>query len=396
MYGRQPLFFGTFGVFAAFMAGICGSQNIQTIIILRFLAGAFGSSPLSNAGGVIADLFPARDRGLAMSVFAASPFLGPALGPIAGGFLGETAGWRWVMGLMAAFSGLAWIVVSFIVPETYAPVLLRQRAQKLSKVTGKVYMTKADFEQGAVTIGEAMKTALTRPWILLIKEPIVTIMSIYMAIVYGTLYMLFAAYPIVYQEGRGWSQGIGGLAFLGVLIGMVGAVTYNIFVENPRYQKIVEKGGKGYAEPEARLPPTMIGGVLLPIGLFWFAWTNSPDLPWAASMAAGIPFGFGMVLVFLSIMNYLIGKQSILAMHCADNFRFIHHFRSIMPGSKCRPPKHVRCSLSSLHHSNVPEPRNSLGIQCSSILGGSVHAVSILVLQVWCFHSRQMQVCERV
>jgi MFS family permease len=65
-----------------FNAAAAGSQNIQTLIILRFLAGAFGSSPLTNAGGVIADMFPASHRGLATSIFAAAPFLGPVIGPI--------------------------------------------------------------------------------------------------------------------------------------------------------------------------------------------------------------------------------------------------------------------------------------------------------------------------
>lgn len=69
----------------------------------------------------------------------------------------------------------------------------------------------------------------------------------------------------------------------------------------------------GFAPPEARLPGTMIGGIAIPVGLFWFAWTNSPNLPWAASVAAGIPFGFGMVLVFLGIMNYLVDAYTIFA-----------------------------------------------------------------------------------
>jgi hypothetical protein len=216
------------------------------------------------------------------------------------------------MGFLAAFSGFCWILGTILVPETYAPVLLRKRAEALSKKTGKVYESKLDIERGKVELGEAFETALSRPWILLFREPIVFILSIYMAIIYGTLYMLFAAYPIVYQEGRGWSDGIGGLAFIGVLIGMIMAVTYSIYPDNPRYQKVVDKNG-GFAAPEARLPPSILGGICLPIGLFWFAWTNSPSLPWAASMAAGIPFGFGMVLVFLSIMNYLIDSYTIFA-----------------------------------------------------------------------------------
>ena len=79
MFGRQILFFGTYGALTAFNAGAAASQNIQTLLILRFFAGSFGSSPLTNAGGVIADIFPASQRGLAMSVFAAAPFMGPTV-----------------------------------------------------------------------------------------------------------------------------------------------------------------------------------------------------------------------------------------------------------------------------------------------------------------------------
>lgn len=311
VFGRQYLFIGTYAALTAFNAGCAGVKNAHSLIILRFLAGAFGSSPLTNAGGAIADMFPASQRGLAMAIFAAAPFLGPVLGPVIGGFLGMEAGWRWVMGFLAAFSGALWIFGSLVVPETYAPVLLRKRAAKLSKMTGKSYISVIDHKQGKTTLGEAIKTALLRPWILLFKEPIVLLCSIYMAIIYGTLYMLFAAFPIVYQQNRGWNTGVGGLAFLGIMVGMFFAIAYTIPV-NHRFVHIMQKHN-GFAPPEARLPPSLIGSIALPIGLFWFAWTNSPSVHWMASVAAGVPFGFGMVLVFLSIMNYLIDSYTIFA-----------------------------------------------------------------------------------
>jgi len=96
LFGRQILYVTTYGALTAFNAGAAGSKNIYTLIILRFFAGSFGSSPLTNAGGVIADMFGAKERGLAMSLFATAPFMGPVLGPIVGGFVGETVGWRWV------------------------------------------------------------------------------------------------------------------------------------------------------------------------------------------------------------------------------------------------------------------------------------------------------------
>ncbi|CAL5871653.1 uncharacterized protein PFLUO_LOCUS5906 [Penicillium psychrofluorescens] len=311
LFGRQILFVLTYAILTAFNAGTAGAQNIWTLIILRFFAGSFGSSPLTNAGGVIADMFHARQRGIAMSLFAAAPFLGPVLGPIIGGFLGMNAGWRWVMGFLAAFSGAVWIIGTLLIPETYAPVLLRRRAERLSKISGKVYRSKADIDQGKVSLREAFKLALSRPWILLFREPIVFLLSLYMAIVYGTLYMMFAAFPIVYQVDRGWNQGIGGLAFLGIMVGMLIAVVYTLF-DNTRYIRVLEKHN-GFAPPEARLPPCLIASVAIPVGLFWFAWTNYPSIHFMASIAAGVPFGFGMVLVFLSIMNYLIDAYTIFA-----------------------------------------------------------------------------------
>ncbi|GFF65617.1 uncharacterized transporter mfs2 [Aspergillus lentulus] len=311
LFGRQILFIGTYALLTAFNAGMCGSKNAWTLIVLRFLAGSFGSSPLTNAGGVIADMFPAKQRGMAMTLFASAPFLGPVIGPIIGGFLGMTEGWKWVMGFLAIFSGAVWIIGSLFLPETYAPVLLRRRAEKLSRITGKVYRSKTDIEQGDISFKASFQLALSRPWILLFREPIVFLLSLYMAIVYGTLYMMFGAFPIVYQEGRGWNQGVGGLAFLGVMIGMLIAVVYSM-VDNKRFVRVEEENG-GFAPPEARLHPCLPASVAIPVGLFWFAWTNYPSIHWMASIAAGVPFGFGMVLVFLGIMNYLIDAYTIFA-----------------------------------------------------------------------------------
>jgi multidrug resistance protein len=313
LFGRQILFFGTYAALTAFNAGAAGAQNIETLLILRFFAGAFGSSPLTNAGGVIADMFPARERGLAMTLFAAAPFMGPALGPIVGGFVGETVGWRWIEGVVAIFTGLLWIIGSLLVPETYAPVILRKRAAELSKRTGQVYKTQKDASTSKESegYGKVFKTALSRPWVLLFREPIVLLFSIYMSIVYGILYMLFGAFPLVYQQNRGWSPGIGGLSFIGVAVGMAFAVCYSIW-DNKRYANISD-AHKGFAPPEARLPPTFVGALAVPIGLFWFAWTNGPNIHWIVSIIAGAPFGFGTVLIFLGVMNYLIDTYTIYA-----------------------------------------------------------------------------------
>lgn len=222
VFGRRNLFLLTYVLFTAFNGGVIASQNIWTLIILRFFAGTAGSSPLTNAGGTVSDVFDAKERGLGMAIFASAPFLGPAIGPIVswfvpsfedshiwtppiilvcypvehqisadiqvGGFLGESGGWRWVAALIAIFTAVLTVFGFLIIPETYSPVLLRQRAQRLSQATGKVYRSKHEKEK-KVEIKQLFKTALQRPWVLLFREPIVFLLSLYLAIVYATLYV---------------------------------------------------------------------------------------------------------------------------------------------------------------------------------------------------------------
>lgn len=201
-----------------------------------------------------------------MSFFASASFLGPVLVLISGEYMGIAKGWKWVMGFLAILSGPIWIVGGLLLPETYAPVLLRRHAEQLSKITGNSYRSKIKINQGKMSFKESFKLALSRPLILLFREPIAFLLSLYMAIVYG---MMFATFPIVYQMDHGWNQGVGGLAFLGIMVGMLIAVIYSLW-DNKRYIKVEEENA-GFAPPEARLNSCLIASVAIPIGLFWFA-----------------------------------------------------------------------------------------------------------------------------
>lgn len=64
-----------------------------------------------------------------------------------------------------------------------------------------------------------------------------------------------------------------------------------------RYARKLKEQGK--IAPEERLIPMMIGGGVLPAGLFWFAWTSSPHIsPWPQIISI-VPIGFGVILIFL-------------------------------------------------------------------------------------------------
>jgi hypothetical protein len=175
------------------------------------------------------------------------------------------------MGLMAIVAGFFWVLDMCCAPETYAPYILQNRADFLSKKTGKVYISIYEHQGKADPPAVVLKKALIRPWQLLCFEPIVLLLSIYVAILFGTLYMLFGAYPVVFQLERGWSAGKGGLAFLGVAVGMISAIP-TIGLINIWYMKVTKRFGNEPVPPEYRLPGCMLGGICVPVGMFWFAW----------------------------------------------------------------------------------------------------------------------------
>ncbi|MDI1488095.1 MAG: hypothetical protein OHK93_007369 [Ramalina farinacea] len=313
MIGRQRILVFSAVIHVALNIVMCFSQDLATLLVLRFLSGAFGAAPLTNSGGVIADTFPPKDRGLAITVYALVPLFAPVLGPIFGGYVAATFGWRWLMGTMALLSASALVASLLALPETYGPVILRKRAQRLTSMAGNVYVSAtANSNRKNPSFSISLATTLSRPFVLAAHEPIILILSLYQAVVFGTLYLTFAAYPIVYTELRGWPPESSGLSFIGVLVGMLFSVFFQIW-DNHRYAKLVSKMAPNVVPPETRLPGSCVGGISIVVGLFWFAWTASPDIHWMINTAAGIPFGFGIVLVTISSTNYLVDSYTVFA-----------------------------------------------------------------------------------
>lgn len=148
---------------------------------------------------------------LILNFYISNSLQSPTIGPIAGGFLNDRWGWKSVFVFLSIFTGVILLFGIVTLPETYAPVLLRKRAQRLSKITGKTYVSRIDYGKD-ISIKHQFSVSIQRPILLLIWEPIVSILSIYVAIIYALLYSFFSAFPIVFQQNKGWSPGVGGLS----------------------------------------------------------------------------------------------------------------------------------------------------------------------------------------
>jgi DHA1 family multidrug resistance protein-like MFS transporter len=272
-YGRRWIFYISFAFYLAFNFLCAFAPNLGALLVGRFVTGTFVSAPLSNAPGVLADLWDPLQRANAMAGFSAMVYVGPALGPVIAGFLELNKDWRWSFFVLLWLGG-ATAIVMLTIPETYAPIILYNKAKRTRKANIPGYENvKAQVEDSDKTLMATYKVALTRPWVILF-DPISLLCAIYMAVVYTLLYMLFSIYPIVFQKKRGWNSGVGELPLIGTVIGaLIGGLI--VLADTWVRQRRIEKGEKKIEDtvPEDRLTLAMIGGILFPATMFWFAWS---------------------------------------------------------------------------------------------------------------------------
>ncbi|KAI1140226.1 MFS general substrate transporter [Hypoxylon sp. FL0543] len=310
VHGRRlPLMLGSFA-FCVFQVPVAVAKNAQTVLVCRFIGGIFASSALGIMPAVLTDIWNPVERGIAACIYSTATFAGPVTGPIIGGFLVESyLGWRWTAWITLIEGGAFWALGMLLVPETYAPVLLRRRARALRGTADESANTAPEHRVG---LREFVTKFLTRPPSMLVTELVLVLMTLYMSLVYGTLYLFFEAYPISFQEERGWSPGVGALPFLGLTVGVVcGNLTIG-FITVRRFKKKYLEGGNKVA-PEERLIPMMIGAAILPIGLFWFAWTSNPHITWVPQVVAGALIGMGIQLVYTMGYNYILDVYTPVA-----------------------------------------------------------------------------------
>lgn len=229
-----------------------------------------------------------------------------------GGFITDSyLGWRWTAWITLIPSAFFGLIALFVIPETYSPKLLQDRAGRLRRET-KNWALHSFLDEHKPTLSQIGHNYLLRPFQMLALEPILICMTIYLALIYGILYLFFEAYPISFSQVRGWtSLGVAALPFIGIMIGVFLGVALIIYATKTRFARKFAK--YGYVVPEERLIPMMIASVLLPIGLFWFGWTSSPNISWVPQVIAGVPIGMGILVIFMQGLNYIIDVYMMFA-----------------------------------------------------------------------------------
>ncbi|KAM7222007.1 Major facilitator superfamily domain containing protein [Rhypophila decipiens] len=308
---RLPLVLATFG-FSIFNIANATAKDLQTILITRFFAGFFGACPLAVVAAVFSDMFDNRTRGIAITVFSMTVFTGPLLAPFIGGFIVEShLGWRWTSYIVSIMGFLSFGLCLLFLEETYPPVILVAKASELRRRTLN-WGIHAKQEEIEVDFRELVSKNFSRPMRMLFGEPIIASLSVYMAFIYGLLYLFLTAYPMVFQGVYGWSAGVSGLAFFGMITGQIIA-GITVLMQQPWYQRKLA-ANNGMPIPEWRLPSVIAGGASFAAGLFWFGWGGyRADVHWIVPVLSGLLSGFGLLSIFLQALNYLVDSYLMFA-----------------------------------------------------------------------------------
>ncbi|PSR74029.1 major facilitator superfamily domain-containing protein [Coniella lustricola] len=309
-FGRNAVYMGSLAVFMVWIMAAALAPSFGAQCAFRLLAGCSASTPLVCSGGSVADMFDAVDKTWAFPTYAIAAFGGPMLGAVMGAYIGPSTAvsWRWTEWTMLLLAAAIVVLVCLLLPETYAPLLLRWKAQHLRAATGDDRF-RAEHEIVASTLRSRLRVSMTRPFRML-TEPIIVAMCLYLSVVYVVLFTFLVGWPYIFEATYGIGQGLSNVLFVAMFAGvwlnlLLVPVVYRL---TTRQMRLAEARGEGpQFDPEMRLLYAMLGpAVAIPVSLFWMGWTATPAISiWSPILAAAL-FGFGVTGVFICAYMYVI------------------------------------------------------------------------------------------
>ncbi|CAO2651323.1 Nn.00g096200.m01.CDS01 [Neocucurbitaria sp. VM-36] len=310
LFGRRAVVHITCGLYLVFNLACAFSKNGGQLLAFRFLSGIGGSVP-SIGGGILADCWHADERGRSLSFYYIFPLLGPAIGPILGAFLTEYVTWHWMFYVTSMLSFVIQAACFLALPETYGPTILHRRAAHLRSTTGNKEIH-TEYEAREKSIGESLLHAIDRPCRLLITRPIVQLIALFIAYVYGLMYLALSTFQSVWVNEYNQRPDIASLNYISLALGF-GLATQICAPINDRIYATLKNRNDGVGLPEFRVPLMVPGAILVPIGLFWYGWSVQAKTHWVVPNIGAILLGAGIIISMQCCTSYVIDLYTIHA-----------------------------------------------------------------------------------
>ncbi|KAJ3961123.1 GTPase-activating protein [Colletotrichum tropicale] len=294
--GRNPVYIGSIALFVLLQIPTVLSVNFGMLLAFRFITGFVGSPVLAVGGASLAEIWRPQKRIAAVC--------GPTMGPVISGFAVDANGWTWTILELIWIGGFTFILLFVFLPETSSSNILFRRTRRIRKLTGNdKLISRGELMAETMTRRDVVQMLLVRPFTLNFTEPMVFLLNLYTALIYGLLYIWFESFAVVFRGIYGFNTGLIGLSFLGIFVGAI-IIVPPFFWYLHKYLE-PEFDENGFIQPEKRLPPAFLGGVAIPICLFWFGWSSRQSINWIMPIIGSAWFSIGSFLLFNPVLNYL-------------------------------------------------------------------------------------------
>ena len=329
--GRRPIFVVTGTLFVIFQLICALTPTYAGMLISRFLVGCCSSTFSTMVGGVVSDIYHAKERNTAMALFSGSALFGTGLGPIISGVVAQHTTWRWIFYLQVITCGVMMIFIVFFFKETRGSVLLSKKAKAVNKWIAQLeseghygfmmplassskadsitapqrirWKVKSDEER--TSLGRMIGISLYRPFHLLFTESVVFFFSLWISFSWAVLYLTFSAIPLVFTTSHNFNLEQNGAVFTAISAAAIISTGISVAQEHIARKYFTGKQRAIFDGPEGRLYFACIQSALLPVGCFWFGWTSFPTNHWILP-ALGIGCAtMGIFSIYLAVFNYL-------------------------------------------------------------------------------------------
>lgn len=313
VYGRKPVLLAGCLSFTIWNTACGGAQTAGQLLVLRLFSGFGASVGDAVGGGVISDLWPAELRGRAYAIAMIAPTLATAIGPICGAFLTEGANWRWVFWATSVASVVTIAVAVFFFPETHEDILRQKRLQqpRLERLQqdgmdlGTDGNRKRQVHDTLKTLLNVLGPNLKRPFRMLGTQIIIQVLGVYMALLYGILWLFLFMYPQIWKEQYRQEVRMASLNYLSFGLGLLAGVNIAGHLGDHIYASLKARN-HGVGRPEFRIPTMLIGTILAPAGLLLWGWSGEAKLHWIVPNIGSFVFAVGTYVSSACVSVYTI------------------------------------------------------------------------------------------
>ncbi|KAL8682972.1 MAG: hypothetical protein Q9224_000237 [Gallowayella concinna] len=297
-YGRAPVYLVSLPMFALFILGAGYSKSFGSLAVCRFFAGFFGGPCLVLIEGTFADVWSAHLTVTYYSFLSLASYLGAGCAPLILGYVVSAKSWQWTqfVTLMIAFAAY---LFGIGVPETYPREILRSRARRLGH---DIQLAKAE---SGVTLSEMANTTLITPFKMAVSEPIVIMVTLYLALNFAVLFQWFIAVPAVLALTYNFSLDQVGLAFIAALAGALVSTMTSSLSEKMTSRRNRCPGMASMEPLEYRLIPAIFGSVGMVGSLFWVGFTAKPSINCTVPIIGTGVYVWASMSILTGLVSYI-------------------------------------------------------------------------------------------